>query len=214
MTLPAKPVQVVIAHSHPLYRDGVRAALCASGDFAIVAETKYGEDSLALFESHAPALALVELSLPDISGLEVMRRITEASHQPSVIIIAEQEDENEALSALQSGARGVVPKDIEADALLRAARSVVAGEYWIGRATAATFIDTLRHKTPASKITPREQEIIRVILTGLSNQEIGKQLGISRETVKRHVRNIYDKLGVSTRMELALRVTGGKPERN
>lgn len=214
MTLPAKPVRVLVAHSHPLYRDGVRAALCASGEFAIVAETKYGEDALALLGNHDPALALVELSLPDISGLEVMRRLTEASQQPSVIIIAEQEDENEALSALQSGARGVVPKDIEADALLRAARSVMAGEYWIGRATAATFIDALRQKTPASKITPREQEIIRVILTGLSNQEIGKQLGISRETVKRHVRNIYDKLGVSTRMELALRVTGGKLERN
>lgn len=214
MNAPPRPVQVVVAHSHPLYRDGIRAALCDSGEFDVVAETKYGEDALSHIEKHAPALALIELSLPDISGLEVMRRLAETSQQASVMIIAEQEGENDALSALQCGARGIVPRDIEADVLLRAARSVMAGEYWIGRATAATFIDALRQKTPASKITPREQEIIRVILTGLSNQEIGKQLGISRETVKRHVRNIYDKLGVSTRMELALRVTGGKLERN
>lgn len=213
MNAPAKPVQVVVVHSHPLYRDGVRAALNLPGEFAIVAETKYGEEVLPLIEAHSPNLVLMELSLPDISGVEVLRRLSAGGLQTTVIMLADQEDDTEALSALQSGARGIMPKDIESDVLLRAVRSVLAGEYWIGRATAATFIDALRHKTPASQVTPREQEIIRVILTGLSNQEIGKQLGISRETVKRHVRNIYDKLGVSTRMELALRVTGAKPER-
>src|SRR5512142_2808747 len=113
MKVPSDPVRVLLVLSHPLYLDGIRAALTSSGEFKVVGETRYGEDVTELIETWAPALVLMDLSLPDISGIEVLRRLSSRAQLPRVLMMGEQERETQALSALQLGARGIVPEDIE-----------------------------------------------------------------------------------------------------
>lgn len=208
MTYPTKTT-VVISDDHPMFRDGIRRAITATNNLELVGEACDGESSVREALDKRPDLMLLDFNLPDFSGIEVLRRLREAGASTRVLFVTAGMGRHEILEALQLGARGVLTKDAAAELLAKAIRCVLAGEYWIGRDVVADWLDYSRRQTdPTQPLTVREREIINQVLTGKTNREIAYALAISDETVKRHIRNIYDKCGVSSRVELAMYVTG------
>ena len=203
-------ITIVFADDHPIFRDGLRRVLLENDSLQLVGEATDGESAVHVAVEKKPALMLLDFSLPGFSGIEVLRRLREAGSQTKVLLLTAGMNRMQTLAALELGARGVLTKDAAAELLSKAIRCVVAGEYWIGRDIVADWLDFSRHQTaPKHTLTVREREVINQALAGKTNHEIANTLGISDETVKRHIRNIYDKCGVSNRMELALYVAGG-----
>ena len=199
-----KAVRVLLVDPHPIVLDGVRHAM-RNTEFVVAGEATTGESAVDLARELRPELILLDLSLPGISGMEVLRRLTESGSVPYAVVFTAQITHEAMVEALQLGARGVLLKESPADMLLKSMRAVLSGEFWVGRQTMASLIDILREK-PASVPTARERQIVAHVLDGMTNRQIASELGISEETVKRHLRNLYGKLGVSSRMELALRL--------
>jgi DNA-binding NarL/FixJ family response regulator len=209
--MPDAPITVVLADDHPIFRDGVRGILGLASDFELVGEAGDGVDAVKLTLARRPDLLLLDLALPDMSGNEVLRRLREEGCRTATLLVTGAIDREQTLEALHLGARGVVMKSSASEVLLKAMRAVARGEYWVGHRTMADWTEYAReHGQPRQLLTAREQEVLRHVLDGLSNRDIGRTLGVSEETVKSHVSNIYRKLGVSNRMELALYVATGK----
>lgn len=206
---------VAIADDHPIFREGVRRLLLQNATLDFVGEAGDGEAAVRLADEKKPDVMLLDFTLPGYSGLEVLRRMHEAGSRTKVLFLTAGMDRAEVLQALELGARGVVMKDAAAELLGKAITCILAGEYWIGREVVADWFEySHRQRPPRLTLTERERDITDQILTGKTNREIGAELGISEETVKRHIRNIYDKLGVSNRMELALYISSGKLEKS
>jgi two-component system nitrate/nitrite response regulator NarL len=209
---PDSRVRVVLADDHPLFRDGVRRALeRAGGGFEIVAEAGDGPSALEQATRQRVDILLLDTLLPGLSGIEVLRRLKERRATPRTLLVTASMDPVQTLEALDLGARGVVTKRVAADVLVKAIRAVLKGEYWVGHETVADWTEHVRRRRePEVVLTPREQEIVRLVLDGLANREIARRTSLGEETVKTHLRNTYRKLGVTSRMGLALRVAAGK----
>jgi DNA-binding NarL/FixJ family response regulator len=207
---------VVISDSHPMFRNAIRAALVDGQFVEVVGEACNGETSIREALTKKPDLMVLAFHLPDLSGIDVLRRLREAGSLTKVLFFTAGMTRQQTLEALQLGARGVLTKDAPAELFAKAIRCVLAGEYWIRRDLMAAWLDSSYHKTSqALPLTAREREIANEVLTGKTNREIAGTLTISDETVKRHIRNIYDKCGVSSRVELAMYITsrpGASPE--
>jgi DNA-binding NarL/FixJ family response regulator len=173
-------------------------------DFEVVAETKDGNEALSLAEKLMPDILLLDLAMPKVSGMETLRRLAYNATPVYTILLTAAIHPLEITHALRLGARGVVLKASPPEVLLKSVRSVCAGGYWVDDELLAgwgRFGDEPKNR---SELTPREVEIISEIKAGRSNREIAHKLSISDETVKRHLSNIFEKLGVSSRLELAL----------
>jgi two-component system nitrate/nitrite response regulator NarL len=201
---------VLIVDDHPIFRDGLRRAFQDCTDFTVVGEAENGETAVELACELRPSIMLLDFALPDFSALEVLHRMKELGVATRTILLTADIDRQQITEALHLGARGVIMKDAGVEVLFKSMYAVLAGEYWIGRELMADWVEYLKTDRPRASITRREREVITRILEGLSNREIASALGISDETVKRHISNIYDKLGVSNRMEMALYITSGK----
>lgn len=208
-----KTIRILIAHGEPVFRRGLRAVIDTQPDLRVVGEASDGAVAVKLAGKHAPDILLVDLDIPGLTGLEVLRQVQRWAPQVHSMILALKMETPETLEALELGARGVMPKDCTAELLLKGIRSVVAGQYWIGRETVADLLQSLARGTPASPngplqknshLTPREIQIISGILRGESNKDIAKKFGLSENTVKHHLTHVFDKLGVGNRLELAL----------
>jgi two-component system nitrate/nitrite response regulator NarL len=209
--MPDPAAHIIVADDHPLFRQGVRSALEGLPEFQVAGEASDGAEALRLVADRRPEVLLLDLALPDISGLEVLRRLRDARADVLTLVVTAAIDRSQTLEALQLGARGVVMKEAAADVLVKAIRAVLAGEYWVGHKTMADWTAyAQQHGTPKLTLTAREQEVIRHVLEGHSNRDIARRLSLSEETIKTHVSNIYRKLGISNRMELALYVSSGK----
>jgi DNA-binding NarL/FixJ family response regulator len=189
-------VRLVIADDHPIFRDGLRRLLEAEADLKVMGEASDGAEAVKLARQLKPDILLLDLSMPKHPGL-----LTAAAEKSQIV------------EALQLGARGVVLKDSATQLLLKAIQTVMAGEYWVGRESVSNLVQYLRtlmqssHDEARQKkfgLTPRELEIVSAVVAGYSNKEIAEYFKISEDTVKHHLSNIFDKLGVSTRLELAL----------
>lgn len=198
--------RILIADDHRMFREGLRHLLQSEPDFEVVGEATDGVETLELAERIQPDVLLLDVAMPRMSGLEVLRRLHRSDKLHTLLLTAAINKE-EILDALQRGARGAVLKDFGAEVLVRAIRAIMRGEYWVERSTMADWMEQLR-TTQAKQVklglTPRELEIVAEIAGGASNRDIAEKFHISEETVKRHLSNIYDKVGVSTRLELAL----------
>ncbi len=209
--MPDLRTRLVLADDHPLFRDGVRRALEANAEFEVVGEVSEGDATVQTILSRRPDVLLLDLALPDISGIEVLRRLKDAGVSVRTLMLTGAIDRLQTLEALQLGARGVLMKDAAGHLLVKAIRAVMKGEYWIGRQTMADWSEYARqHRAPRLMLTERERQVIVRMLEGLSNREIADVMSVGEETVKTHVSNVYRKLGVSNRMELALYVASGK----
>ena len=204
-------IRVLVADDHPVVRIGVRQLLESVPDVTVVGEAPDGRDALTQIWNLRPDVLLLDLHMPNLPGLEKLRELADAAFLRTVLLTAQVEDKD-ILEALQLGARGVVLKTAAHLELADCLRAVAAGGYWLrGRAVTnlVTELEALvraQRNTPASriKLTPRELEVVRAVVHGGTNRDIATQLGITEDTVKRHLTNVFDKTGVSSRLELAL----------
>jgi DNA-binding NarL/FixJ family response regulator len=207
-----RQIRIVLADDHPVVRIGVRNMLSANPNFDVVGEASDGDEAITQTLELEPDILLLDVSMPRLPGLEAMRAIMNGTPTVKIILLTSTISTQQIIEALQIGARGIVLKDALADHLQTAVRTVVAGDYWIGGKRVVNLVSALhtlmqQAAVPQRKtygLTPRELEVVGCIVEGCSNRDIAKQFNLSEETVKRHLSNIFDKTGVSTRLELAL----------
>ena len=207
-----RPIRIVIADDHPVVRIGVRNMLMEAGGFEVVGDATDGDEAITQTLELQPDVLLLDISMPRLPGFEAMRAIMNGPSTAKILLLTSTITTQQVIEALQIGARGIVLKDALASHLQTAIRTVFAGDYWIGGKRVVNLVAALHElmqkaAVPQRKtygLTPRELEVVGCIVEGCSNRDIAKQFTLSEETVKRHLSNIFDKTGVSTRLELAL----------
>ena len=205
-------IRIVIADDHPVVRIGVKNMLQSDPGLEVLGEASDGDEAITATLELLPDILLLDLQMPRLPGLEAMRAIMSGSPTVKILLLTSTITTQQIIEALQIGARGIVLKDALADHLTTAIRAVSSGDYWIGGKRVVNLVGALHElmqqaAVPERKtygLTPRELEVVGCIVEGCSNRDIAKQFSISEETVKRHLSNIFDKTGVSTRLELAL----------
>ncbi len=212
MEMKSSKVRILLADDHTIFRDGLRKLLEAEPDLEIVGEAGDGADAINMVQQVKPDILLLDLAMPRVPGLEALREVIALKSPVRTILLTAAIEKRQIIEALQVGARGVVLKDAATQMLIRAIRTVMNGQFWVGREAVADMSTYLKHQIasqPASKaksfgLTRREIEILGTIVGGLSNKEIAQKFSLSEDTVKHHLTNIFDKVGVSSRLELAL----------
>jgi DNA-binding NarL/FixJ family response regulator len=207
-----KPIRIVIADDHPVVRIGVRNMLSEKDGFDVVGDANDGDEAITQTLELQPDILLLDVQMPRLPGLEAMRAIMTGMPTVKIILLTSTISTQQIIEALHIGARGIVLKDALADHLQTAIKTVSGGDYWIGGKRVINLVSALHDlmqqaQVPQRKtygLTPRELEVVGAIVEGCSNRDIAKQFNLSEETVKRHLSNIFDKTGVSTRLELAL----------
>jgi two-component system nitrate/nitrite response regulator NarL len=206
-------IRIVVADDHPVVLFGVKNMLLSEPGFDVVGEARDGDEAITQVLEHEPDILLLDLAMPRLPGLEAMRAIMAKSPRVKIVLLTSTISTQQVIEALQIGARGIILKDSVAGDLSQALRAVLGGDYWIGGERVANLLKALQElqaqaaAVPERKtygLTPRELEVVTCIVEGCSNRDIAGQFSISEETVKRHLSNVFDKTGVSTRLELAL----------
>ncbi len=212
MAVADRQIRIILADDHPVVRIGVRNMLSAHPGFDVVGEASDGDEAITQTLELEPDILLLDVQMPRLPGLEAMRAIMNGTPTVKIILLTSTITTQQIIEALQIGARGIVLKDALSDHLQASIRTVIAGDYWIGGKRVVNLVSALhtlmqQAQVPQRKtygLTPRELEVVGCIVEGCSNRDIAKQFTLSEETVKRHLSNIFDKTGVSTRLELAL----------
>ena len=197
MTNEPARIRVLSVDDHPLLRQGIGALVSAQPDMVMVGQAATGEEGLREFREHRPDVTLLDLRLPDIGGVEVLRAIRAEAPEARVVILTTFEGDVEIQRALEAGARGYLLKTMPPGELVEAIRQVHAGKKRIPPAVAAQLAEHVSDEA----LTRREIEVLRHIAQGNRNKDIGERLFISEETVKVHVKHVMDKLGASDRTE-------------
>jgi two-component system nitrate/nitrite response regulator NarL len=206
-------VKVLIADDDPIVRQAVRSVLGAAGGFSVVGEAEDGKVATELVAKIRPDVLLLDLLMPNLPGLEALRAITTAGTDVHTVLLCSAISTKQVLEALQLGARGVVLKGKVAE-LIPAVDAAMKGRYWIEGQDVSNVVQVVQQLTetvrqqvsPTNRfsLTARELEIIGLITQGCMNRDIANSLSITEETVKRHLTNIFNKVGMSNRLELAL----------
>jgi two-component system, NarL family, nitrate/nitrite response regulator NarL len=210
---PRRSTRIGIADVHPVFRHGLRRLLESEPDFHVTGEASNTAQVVKLVRQLKPDLVLLGLPLGGRAGLEVLGDVVAASSTVRVVLVTPSMEKSLVVKALQLGAHGVVQKESSPRVLLESIRSVTGGQYWLGRESLACVVEVLRELVPRRNgngspkdygLTPRELALITRVVAGRSNKDVGQELSISERTVKHHLTNIYEKLGISNRLELAV----------
>jgi DNA-binding NarL/FixJ family response regulator len=202
-----QPIRVVLADDHAVVRKGIREFLEASGNIRVVAEAADGEEAVALVAQHAPDVAVLDVQMPGLTGIEATRRIKAEFPGVRVLILTAYDDDPYIFALLQAGASGYVLKTADSSELVNAVRAVFRGESALDPAVAQKVVQQLTSGRPlgaqstVEPLTEREIEVLHMAAKGLTNKAIGQALGISDRTVQGHLANIYGKLGTGSRTE-------------
>jgi DNA-binding NarL/FixJ family response regulator len=193
--------RVLVVDDHSLLRTGVANIINQELDLEVVAEAADGRDGVEAFRVHRPDVTLMDLRMPEMEGVEAVRRIRELDPHARVIVLTTYDADEDIARALQAGAKAYILKDIAADALITCIRDVLAGKTYLAPTAAAK----LAERVTQVQLTPRELAALRLLANGESNKEIATSLEISERTVKSHLAHLFEKLGVTSRTE-AVRV--------
>jgi DNA-binding NarL/FixJ family response regulator len=210
-------VRILIADDHPIVRDGLKKLLQLEDDFEIVGEAGDGREVLDKVQELDPDVLLLDLRMPNLDGLSALQALQQSNKRTRVIVLTASEDKNEFVQAMKLGCCGLVLKQTAPDLIVKSIRKVHSGEIWLDSHTTAAVMRQFqtgqesgggqvagkggRERNPLSS---REREIVALVAQGYKNKEMAEKMFISEQTVKNHLHNIFDKLGVSDRLELAL----------
>jgi len=204
-------VTVVIADDHPLFREALKKLIEVDPGLRVVGEANDGREAIKLVRELKPDVLLLDLVMPVCPGLETLRELSSIASPVRTLLLTAEVGDSDVIDALQLGARGVVMKHSASALLFKSIRTVMAGQYWVGRECMGDVIDKMRLRASAPELrrrtfglTPRELEVVFTVVGGYPNTEIAQKFSISVKTVKHHLTNIFDKLGVSNRLELEL----------
>jgi DNA-binding NarL/FixJ family response regulator len=203
------PIRVILADDHAIVLDGLRRLFQQQGDFEVVACCQDGEQALSAVRRGGADIVVLDLRMPGLSGLDVLRAISTEARGCRTVLLTAAVTDADALEALRLGAMGLVLKESSPDALIECVLRVHAGEQWIDRSTMARAFGRVLHQDVvrgeiSKKLTPREIEIVLMVSQGRRNRTIAELLSISEGTVKIHLHNVYEKLGLDGRLALAL----------
>jgi len=206
-----EPIRVLIVDDHALIRRSLELALTAEADIEVVGEASDGEEAAELAGRLLPDVVLMDVRMPRRSGIEATRNIKESVPSTRIIMLTVSDEEEDLFEAIKAGATGYLLKDVQIDEVPDAVRGVHEGQSLINPAMAAKLISEFASMSrkeaerppqlPVPRLTDREMEVLRLVAKGMNNREIAKQLFISENTVKNHVRNILEKLQLHSRME-------------
>jgi two-component system, NarL family, nitrate/nitrite response regulator NarL len=207
-----RTIRILLADDHPVMRIGVSNLLQKDSALEIAGEANDADEAIAKALELKPDILLLDLNMVSVEGLEALHTAIFSAYDAKIIVLTSAITPAEVMKVMELGIRGLVPKDALTDQIIPAIRSVAVGHYWVDGRRALQLPEVLRalgreaeSSEPTSYgLTPRELEVVRCIVEGSSNRNIARQFQLSEETVKRHLSNIFDKTGVSTRLELAL----------
>ena len=212
-------IRIVVADDHPIFRDGLCKLLALEEDFEVVAQAQDGRQVLDVLQQLTPDILLLDLKMPGLDGLATLQRLQAVKNKTRVIVLTASDDKNEFVQAMRLGTSGIVLKQTATELLIKSIRRVHAGEIWLDSHTTAAVIRqfvaadepppqmapaSLGRERERSPLSQREREIVALVAQGFKNKEMAEKMFISEQTVKNHLHNIFDKLGVSDRLELAL----------
>jgi len=211
---------VVIVDDHPVFRSGLAGLLATLPEVDLVGSAGTAAEALALVRDEGPDVVLMDLNLPDTSGVEATKAILGFAPRTAVLVVTMVDDDDTVFAALSAGARGYVLKGAPAEEITAAISTAAAGGAVFGAGIAQRILAGARApkgpaaaiETPGGELTPREREILELIGTGASNAQIARTLGLSLKTVQNHVSRILDKLHAADRTEAALRARGLRPD--
>lgn len=199
------PIRVVVVDDHVIVRNGLAQLLATVNDVELVGSAPDGREALVLVEQLGPDVVLMDLSMPEMDGVEATAVITQEYPDVRVVVLSSFSEHQRVLSALEAGARGYVLKHADPEQIIQAIRAVHIGGAPIDPQVARVLLD-VRRSLSASKaaLTEREEEVLRLVQAGMANKQIARQLGISERTVKAHLTKTFQSLGVSDRTQAAL----------
>ena len=207
-------IRILLIDDHSLFRSGVRQLLQQESDLEVVAEASDGLEGIKRAKEHRPDVILLDLNMPGLSGLATLQLLAQDLPESAVIILTVSEEAEELGQALRDGARGYLIKNIEAQALTAAIRRAHMREAVIADSMTAKLVEQFRSRTTAvtspqaaaehEKLTTREKEIVQCLAHGESNKEIARHLNVAESTVKIHVQNIFKKLNLNSRVQVAV----------
>lgn len=203
------PLKLVLADDHPIVLDGLEQLFRAQKDVTVVARCQDGVETLRAVRQHRPDVLLLDIRMPAPDGLQVIRNLQKDRLPTRIVLLTVELSEDDVLEAVRLGVKGVVLKEMSPQMLMECVRKVADGEQWIERRSLTRALDKMLcreagFREVSSVLTSREIEIVRLATRGLRNQAIAEQLHISEGTVKVHLHNIYEKLGIDGRVGLTL----------
>jgi DNA-binding NarL/FixJ family response regulator len=204
-------IRILIVDDHAVFRYGLRALLETEPRFTVVGEAADGSEVSKLASKLKPTVLMLDIAMPRLTGIEVLRELASAQVEVRTIILTAAIEKNQIMEALNLGARGILLKNAAIHLVAECIERVVAGDFWVGHEAVTSLVDCLRRLQKDTRgtvqkpeFTPRESEIISAIVNGCANKEIAAKLSLREDTVKHHLSSIFDKAGVSNRLELAI----------
>jgi DNA-binding NarL/FixJ family response regulator len=202
-------IRLVLVDDHPIVLHGLEQLFERHDDFEVMSCCPDGATALDAVGKYRPDVLVIDLRMPGLSGLDVLRALSANQSRPRTVLLTAVVRDAEVMEAVKLGVRGIVLKEASPDVLIECVRRVHRGEKWIGRETVTRALQSVLDRESAEReagqtLTPREIEIVRMVARGLRNKAIAERLSISEGTVKVHLHNVYEKLGIDGRLELVL----------
>jgi two-component system NarL family response regulator len=206
----SEPIRVLVVDDHAVFRRGLQMVLEQEPDIEVVGEAGDGSEAVTMAANTAPDIVLLDVRMPKRGGIDACTAIKDAVPSVAIIMLTISDEEADLYDAIKAGAVGYLLKDIPIDEIATAVRAVRGGQCYISPSMASKLLTEFatmvrrsdeRQQLPAPKLTDREMEVLKLVAKGLNNRDIAKQLFISENTVKNHIRNILEKLQLHSRME-------------